>query len=106
MIVSDFLSSTGWSVKDVPLPGYEAKIGFAHKVAGPDRGEHSHPPGEHEILLILKGSATLAIEGEEKSVKEGELVILIAGDKHSLSRQSPDLEYVIVMVMPTKKEGS
>lgn len=102
LIERKFLQTEGWSVKNVILPGSPVILGFAHKSGGGEnRGVHRHNPGEHEIFLVLKGSATMKVDGEDISIQAGDLAIMSTED-HGVFDKSPDFEVVLMMIMPPK----
>ena len=60
-------------------------------------GEHSTEKRE-ETLVILKGTATLFLEGKPITLKEGQAFFIPEGKKHNVSNNcAKKLEYVYVV---------
>ncbi|MBN2330236.1 MAG: cupin domain-containing protein [Candidatus Aenigmarchaeota archaeon] len=62
-------------------------------------GEHVTEKRE-EILVILRGTATLVIDGKSTEIKEGELYYINEGLNHNvINTQQEELEYVYIVGM-------
>jgi (S)-ureidoglycine aminohydrolase len=62
-----------------------------------NEGLPSHPPHTHpqeEIILLMKGDATMAINNKDYEISTGSLVFLAAGDLHGIrNRGKGQCEY-------------
>lgn len=73
------------------------KAGFVVLHKGEEVGEHVTESRE-EAIVILKGTATVVCEGEERRVPEKNLVYIPEGKKHNVKNESDDaLEYVYIV---------
>ena len=62
-------------------------------------GEHTTEKRE-EILIIMKGVATLSIDGKSEELKEGETYYVEEGKKHNvMNKHAGELEYIYIVTM-------
>ncbi len=50
---------------------------------------HSHEPSE--TFIIFQGSGTISIDGEERPISAGDVVVMLPGMQHSLKNESGDV---------------
>ncbi|KXF83258.1 cupin domain-containing protein [Enterovibrio coralii] len=63
---------------------------------GTSMGEHTHEDDE-EMYIILKGEGTMSIEGEERQVTAGDMIVNKPFGTHSLVNTSEnDIELLII----------
>jgi len=80
-----------------PPSSQKLKSGRVRLSPGEDVGEHVTDKRE-EILVVLKGTATLMKGNETKKLKEGETHYIKENIKHNVKNNTDsDLEYVYVV---------
>ncbi len=66
---------------------------------GEEVGEHVTEKRE-EVVIVLKGKASLAMDGETVALSQGESYFIPEGVKHNIKNESKDtLEYVYVVTL-------
>ena len=50
---------------------------------------HSHEPSE--TFIIFQGSGTISIDGDERPISAGDVVVMLPGMEHSLKNDSDDV---------------
>jgi quercetin dioxygenase-like cupin family protein len=64
---------------------------------GEEVGEHSTEKRE-EIIIILRGIATVIVEGKTIKLEEGKIHFIGEGKKHNIKNEhTADLEYIYVV---------
>lgn len=70
---------------------------FAHAVLQPGRVIEAHRDPMEEIYFIYRGRGIMVVDGEERTVREGDAIHLPIGSLHALHNDSPaDLEILVV----------
>ncbi len=72
-------------------PGLEIGV-YVLVAPEPDRQQ---PHEDDEVYLVLEGSGTLTVEGEELELSEGETAFVAAGDEHRFSRYERLVLFVV-----------
>lgn len=86
---------------DVILPPESSRIKSRRILLAPgeDVGEHVSE-GREEMIVILKGTATIMADGKPFEVGEGECHYIKEGVRHNVINRSPEgLEYVYVAAL-------
>ena len=77
-----------------PLPGQRADVSRHSLAPGASTGGPAdppmHEPGARETALVLSGEATLVIDGEEHTLREGDSVTFDADLAHHFENQGDD----------------
>ena len=89
-----------------------------HELASPSNGpltRHSlaeirHPPGtashEHyhteaeEVYYVLKGQGAVRIDGQEQAISQGDVVVIVPGQRHKVWQQGEDDLVLLVTCVP------
>ena len=79
-----------------------ADWGFGRAVVPPDTTTQPQDHPEHEAFVLLRGSGTMTIDGEEREVAAGDVVLIPAGSDHRLRNTSAyaDLEFLDIYWPP------
>jgi len=73
------------------------KAGRVSLLSGEEVGEHSTEKKE-EIIIVLKGTATIILEEETIELGEGKTHFISEGKKHNIkNNHTTDLEYIYVV---------
>jgi quercetin dioxygenase-like cupin family protein len=67
---------------------------------GQAQKQHAHP-GNDKIYAVLEGSVLAQIAGEERQLKQGEVVLVPAGDEHGIENRSGARAAVLVFMAPS-----
>ena len=76
---------------------------FSILIAGTKRHYHFHEKRE-SLLFIIKGEATEVVEGEEFSIKAGDVLFIPAGEKHKMESRSDTDVYYLEFYTPVKRD--
>jgi quercetin dioxygenase-like cupin family protein len=66
---------------------------------GQAQKQHAHP-GNDKIYAVLEGRVLAQVAGEEQELKQGEVVLVPAGDEHGIVNQSGERAAVLVFMAP------
>jgi quercetin dioxygenase-like cupin family protein len=66
---------------------------------GQAQKQHAHPKND-KIYAVLEGSVLAQIAGEEQELKQGEVVLVPAGDEHGIVNRSGARAAVLVFMAP------
>ena len=76
---------------------------FSILAAGIKLHYHYHEKRE-SLIFIIKGEATEVVEGEEFSIKAGDVLFIPAGEKHKLENRSDKDVYFLEFFTPVKRD--
>jgi quercetin dioxygenase-like cupin family protein len=71
-------------------------------VGGDDR---QHPHAADEVYVVLRGAATLRVEGQEHEVHQGSVVSVDQGREHSFHDITDDLQVLVVFAPAASPDG-
>lgn len=63
-------------------------VSFTELDPGSSIGEHGHPDTREEIYVIQSGNGRMRIDGEERAVIAGDVILTRAGSTHALFNDS------------------
>jgi mannose-6-phosphate isomerase-like protein (cupin superfamily) len=80
----------------------EADWGFGRAVVPPGGATEPHHHPEHEAFILVRGEGRMHIDGEERDVAAGDVVLIPAGAEHRLVNASAaaELEFLDVYWPP------
>jgi quercetin dioxygenase-like cupin family protein len=85
----------------------EEEAGYCGKFLFVDDGQtcpyHKHDK-KHETFFVMKGQVRMMVDGEEKILKEGEVLIMPPGQRHSFTGIGPAL--LLEVSMPSVRQDS
>lgn len=93
-IIKETTNNTNF--RTVLFTGEESQLVVMNIPVGGEIGKENHPHVE-QSLFILKGQATVMLDGKESQVGEGDVVVVTPGVKHNLinSGRAPLLVYTV-----------
>lgn len=71
-------------------------VQIKHSYKRPLKKEKPHSHEFAEYYLVLDGTLTLKLNSKKVEVKKSELLMVEAGEKHSIVNKSPNLDYIII----------
>lgn len=89
-------------VRSVKLFGeedYESKLRFFYYMElppGTSIGYHTHKNTNEEVYVIIEGEGVMSVNGEERGVKPGDVVLNKPGWSHGLENRSEGVVKVLV----------
>jgi mannose-6-phosphate isomerase-like protein (cupin superfamily) len=89
-------------IGSTPETGGATKHSLAHVVIPPGKlsPRHYHKVLE-ETYYILKGQASMTIDGHDFSLSPGQALLILPGEIHQVfNRQAEDLEFLVVCAPP------
>jgi mannose-6-phosphate isomerase-like protein (cupin superfamily) len=69
-----------------------ADWGFGRAVVPPGASTEPHDHPEHEAFVLLRGCGIMTVDGEERAVAAGDVVLIPAGAEHRLRNTSGSVE--------------
>lgn len=72
-------------------------FGIAEFPVGTTAGEHTHK-GDDEFFYILEGEAIIIQDGEETTVKKGDIVLTRSGSTHSIKKVVTPLKFITLEI--------
>jgi quercetin dioxygenase-like cupin family protein len=64
-----------------------------------------HPHGADEIYVVLRGQATLEVEGDKREVRAGTVISVDQGADHHFTGIAEDLHVLVVFAPPETPES-
>jgi mannose-6-phosphate isomerase-like protein (cupin superfamily) len=97
MITIKEVKSKESSIK--PPVSERLKFGYVSLKPGEEIGEHV-TDNKEEVIFVIKGTATVIVEGEDFKVNENNLIYIPKNKKHNVKNTtSKDLKYVYAVAL-------
>ncbi len=87
----------GQTIADESMGAKKFRVGFTRMDKTGRCDPHVHDSAE-QLFIVLKGAMKFNVDGKEFTVKEGQAVLVLAGEEHSNINATPEVntEYLTV----------